>query len=191
MMQWLDQLKEAIYDSEDLAAHVHVLFSPFDKAAMKSRLFEILDILGFIMEQKGFIGLREGVSPSHSSRLVWKELDREAVVEMVLSMSEEPGVSVLSIVGMGGIEKTTVAKLIYDDPRAEEWFGTRAWVGVSDKLEEVYDRSPRHLERKLCALGCSDESFWSVACGSKVVVMTRSEIVASKVSTGPTTIAWE
>ncbi|XP_031473497.1 disease resistance protein RGA2-like [Nymphaea colorata] len=87
--------------------------------------------------------------------------DKETVKKLLLDGSTENsvlgscGVSIVSIVGQGGIGKTTLAKMVFKE--AEEQFGKhRWWVCVSEKptrmgllrkiVKEVCQRSERELE---------------------------------------------
>ena len=44
----------------------------------------------------------------------------------------QTNVSVISIVAMGGMGKTTLARLVYDDAETTKHFNVKAWASVSD-----------------------------------------------------------
>ncbi|OMO74150.1 Disease resistance protein [Corchorus olitorius] len=53
------------------------------------------------------------------------------------SVEEESSFPVISVVGMGGIEKTTLAQLVFHAPEIKSHFDERFWVFVSDPFDNI------------------------------------------------------
>ncbi|KAH7852396.1 hypothetical protein Vadar_024307 [Vaccinium darrowii] len=59
---------------------------------------------------------------------------------------KDPRLKVLSIVGMGGMGKTTLTKKVYDDVEVKRYFQNHAWITVSKfKVEEILKDMIRQL----------------------------------------------
>ncbi|KAK9178236.1 hypothetical protein WN944_024404 [Citrus x changshan-huyou] len=80
--------------------------------------------------------------PTHSfvlsSDIIGRDKDREKIIELLMqtSDSESETVSVVPIVGLGGLGKTALAKLVYNDQRVEEHFELKIWICVSEDFDE-------------------------------------------------------
>ncbi|KAH0645649.1 hypothetical protein KY285_033692 [Solanum tuberosum] len=64
-----------------------------------------------------------------------KEED-EIVKILINNVSNAQELSVLPILGMGGLGKTTLAQMVFNDQRVTEHFNLKIWVCVSDNFEE-------------------------------------------------------
>ncbi|KAB2039442.1 hypothetical protein ES319_D02G009600v1 [Gossypium barbadense] len=74
----------------------------------------------------------ETVSFLDDSNIVGRKNDVSKVADMLVSPQDDRTVSVVPIVGMAGIGKTTLARLVYHDVDVERRFDVRFWVCVSD-----------------------------------------------------------
>ncbi|KAK2976969.1 hypothetical protein RJ640_020186 [Escallonia rubra] len=71
-----------------------------------------------------------------SEEIVGRAADVSMVADMLLTPNNENGLPVISIVGMPGQGKTTLAKLICKDDKVVRHFDEFIWVSVSDDFED-------------------------------------------------------
>ena len=64
------------------------------------------------------------------SEVVGREYDVKKMVNIIISSSNQQVISVLPIVGMVGLGKTTLAKLVYNNELIKKHFDVLAWVNV-------------------------------------------------------------
>ncbi|RCV24070.1 hypothetical protein SETIT_5G055400v2 [Setaria italica] len=75
---------------------------------------------------------RETISMVDESKTVGRTADKEKLMRLVLDAASDEDVSVIPIVGFGGLGKTTLAQLVFNDRRAnDEVFDPRIWVSMS------------------------------------------------------------
>ncbi|XP_078158649.1 disease resistance protein RGA2-like isoform X2 [Carex rostrata] len=65
-----------------------------------------------------------------------REKEKENIIS-VLNPLNDPQFTVLPIIGMGGLGKTTLAQLVYNDSNFLQLFDKRAWVSVSENFDLV------------------------------------------------------
>ncbi|KAL0929107.1 hypothetical protein M5K25_001049 [Dendrobium thyrsiflorum] len=92
-------------------------------------------------------GMRRTVSAQNSqlssslvdeSSIIGRESEKEKIVKLLLSdLQVSNKITVLPVVGMGGLGKTTLAQLIYNDPRICQYFDLRLWIYVSEDFDLV------------------------------------------------------
>jgi Leucine-rich repeat (LRR) protein len=78
---------------------------------------------------------RETHSFVPKEKVIGREDDKEAIINLLLDPNVEVNVEVVSIVGIGGLGKTTLAQYVYNDETVNTHFELKMWVCVSDDFE--------------------------------------------------------
>ncbi|XP_054817044.1 putative disease resistance RPP13-like protein 1 [Prosopis cineraria] len=121
------------------------------KKAIESRMKNVLEKLEYLASQKGILSLNErgsgaGLRSSVAERLPTTSLvdetstygrkdEKEKIIEWLLTDNDNSQLSVISIVGMGGLGKTTLAQLVYNDRRVMDKFDLKVWLCVSEEFD--------------------------------------------------------
>ncbi|XP_058107093.1 putative disease resistance protein RGA3 [Magnolia sinica] len=121
-----------------------------------SRIKEVRDRLDDIDKEKSQLGLRvysgesaredrevrqseirerETGSQLDRSSIVGREVEKDEVIDLLLQEVNDQVPIVISIIGMGGLGKTTLAQLAYNDDKVKMHFELRMWVCVSDDFD--------------------------------------------------------
>ncbi|XP_057718415.1 disease resistance protein RGA2-like isoform X2 [Arachis stenosperma] len=91
----------------------------------------------------------------NASDVIGREKDKERIIELLM---ENGSKSVLSIVGVGGVGKTTVAKLVFNDVRIAQSFRLRIWVYVDQECGDS-SKSKHVISKIIDFLNYSTSSF--------------------------------
>ncbi|KAH9684670.1 putative disease resistance RPP13-like protein 1 [Citrus sinensis] len=119
--------------------------------AMMSKIKEINDRFQDIVTQKDSLGLNVSsagrskkdrqrlptTSLVNEAKVSGRETEKKEIVELLLKddSRNDGGFSVIPIIGMGGLGKTTLAQLVYNDKQVEDHFDLKAWTCVSDDFD--------------------------------------------------------
>ncbi|KAB2076054.1 hypothetical protein ES319_A06G013600v1 [Gossypium barbadense] len=117
---------------------------------MARKLKNLREKLDAIAGEKSKFHLREGVGEAEiernedrqtsslvkESEVFGRADEKEKIVSMLLcNVSHHDDLSVYAICGMGGLGKTTIAQLVYNDENVAKVFDLRGWVCVSDDFD--------------------------------------------------------
>uniref|UniRef100_A0A453LCV6 NB-ARC domain-containing protein n=2 Tax=Aegilops tauschii TaxID=37682 RepID=A0A453LCV6_AEGTS len=130
-------------------SHSPLLF----RLTMSRKLRNILEKIDELVTEMNTFGLLKSVEPpqvpcrqTHSGLDEYAEIfgrddDKEVVVKLLLDQQDNQRLRVLPIFGMGGLGKTTLAKMVYNDHRVQQHFHLSMWHCVSENFEATAERS--------------------------------------------------
>ncbi|KAF7105718.1 hypothetical protein CFC21_106498 [Triticum aestivum] len=72
-----------------------------------------------------------------TTKIFGRDDDKEVVVKLLLDQQDQRRVQVLPIIGMGGLGKTTLAKMVYNDQGVHQHFKLKMWHCVSDNFDVI------------------------------------------------------
>ncbi|XP_020970343.1 putative disease resistance protein At3g14460 isoform X1 [Arachis ipaensis] len=155
--EWLNCLRDALYTADDLLDRICTkaatqkvtllgrIFNSEDRQ-MVNEIERVVRRIEDLEKRKGKLGLEKISTASFSWKtpstslvkgdVYGREDDQKALIKM-LNDNNENHLSVISIVGMGGVGKTTLAQWMYNNAELMVGFDRKAWVCVSENFNIV------------------------------------------------------
>ncbi|XP_074287807.1 putative disease resistance protein RGA1 [Silene latifolia] len=181
---YIQELKDAVYDADDVLDEfltlakqkqlrrnkVKSFFSRFkllthrlsSKVKMVNDKLNTIatkrDKFSFKVDYKPMKFTKEETSSFLCDQIIGREDDVEKIIGVLLGSVNvaHPNVSLLAIMGMGGLGKTALAQLVYNDPRITEAFQLKRWTCIADQDQKHLDLKG-HLAKVVKGFSVSDK----------------------------------
>ncbi|KAL3361729.1 hypothetical protein AABB24_014547, partial [Solanum stoloniferum] len=159
---WLQKLNVAAYEVDDILDDCKTEAARFKQAVLGcyhprtitfcykvgKRMKEMMDKLDAIAEERRNFHLDERIIERQAARrqtgfvltepkVYGKDKEEDEIVKILINnVSDSQELPVLPILGMGGLGKTTLAQMVFNNQRVTEHFNLKIWVCVSDDFDE-------------------------------------------------------
>ncbi|OEL14686.1 Disease resistance protein RGA2 [Dichanthelium oligosanthes] len=146
------------FDRDNISGQINEHIDECCKMAKDVRQALVLENLDYCIAQKYMnarIDHRETSSYPTEPKVYGRDEERDLIISKLISdESDVQNLSVLAIVGNGGVGKTTLAKVVYNHPAVLEHFDILMWVYVSVYFDQV--KITRELLGHLCKNRCEN-----------------------------------
>ncbi|CDP20664.1 unnamed protein product [Coffea canephora] len=119
-----------------MASKIRDINKKLNKINKEANDFGLIRRATFPYSTTAKVTLNRETDSSAGHYVVGRAKDETRLVETLLSLSEK-AVSVIPILGMGGLGKTTLAQSVYNNSHVHSHFEKKIWVCVSDNFEET------------------------------------------------------
>ncbi|KAB1225983.1 Disease resistance protein RGA2 [Morella rubra] len=137
---WLEKLQKPMYDADDLldivvsTSEVRPKEMTTEYESWVQRLVRKLNVFSeqnLVPRSPIHIGNYIKCIRERKMLLVERRI-RKAVIARLLDSKAGENISILPIVGIGGLGKTALAQLVFNDQKVQQHFDLKVWVCVSD-----------------------------------------------------------
>ncbi|XP_052135051.1 putative disease resistance protein RGA3 [Oryza glaberrima] len=180
----------------ELATRARKIMDMFNEIKDYSSNFSLSENDGVRRSIPDIHQVRQTSSMVFEPSIIGRESIKDTVIEKMLSQNKsstpESHVSVLAIVGMPGVGKTTLAQLVYNNTEVCKSFDVRVWVCVSENFDEelVKEIQDKRFLLLLDDVWNERRDYWEMFRLSmlktklcKIIVTTRHKNVARLVQT--------
>ena len=113
-----------------MAHKIRELLKRFDEIAEEKAKFHLSERNIIVRHQE-----RETCSYNIEHEIFGRKDDKEKIMKWLIERNNDQDISVLPVIGLGGLGKTTLAQLVYNDEEVERHFDIQMWVFVGEDFD--------------------------------------------------------